>query len=670
MKYTVRLLIFIFCIITFSGCNSTKEKTQIKLSDYNNLIDISGIPTHEHKLNSFGFSDKGAWHGYAMPSKDSTNYNGGFVGPLCMKMYGTWLSKSISLLKLKNVKTNSSIDLSKAKMSWSYLPGKLKQTITTNNININIELIFVSNRSALLTTVIKNISNKELFLEVSWEGEILDKQAFINKSDTGINISFTSREDTFIIETLHKNSVYISEDKKSYSLSLNSQINISPNASKELSMIQSYYFNSEELNKEKVTINNILKNPKLSLEANSRRWKQYINNALKHNTSNEETEQKLIVKCIQTLQTNWRSPAGDLKHDGIFPSAAYQGFYGFWSWDSWKHAVALAKYNPELAKNSILSMFDFQNERGMIADCVYFDSKDNNWRDTKAPLSAWAVWSVYQQSKDKEFIKLMLPKLIKYHNWWYKYRDHDKNLLCEYGSTDGSLVAAKWESGMDNAIRFDKSIMLKNNEYAWSMDQESVDLNAYLYAEKQYLAKIALALNKPDVADKYNTSAEKLKLKIKEKFFSKENNFFCDYSLKTNKHIKTYGPEGWIPLWANIASKDQAEAVKNIIMDTNKFNTKLPFPTISADHEKFNPLEGYWRGPVWLDQACFGIIALKNYGYNSQAKMLKHKLIYNAEGLTDDKPIRENYHPITGKGLNANHFSWSAAHYLLLCCDK
>ncbi|MGQ1908219.1 MGH1-like glycoside hydrolase domain-containing protein [Marinifilum sp. RC60d5] len=62
--------------------------------------------------------------------------------------------------------------------------------------------------------------------------------------------------------------------------------------------------------------------------------------------------------------------------------------------------------------------------------------------------------------------------------------------------------------------------------------------------------------------------------------------------------------------------------------------------------------------------------ALEQYGYNKEADALSQKLIQNAEGLLGDAPIRENYHPTSGKGLNANHFSWSAAHYLVLLSDE
>ena len=45
----------------------------------------------------------------------------------------------------------------------------------------------------------------------------------------------------------------------------------------------------------------------------------------------------------------------------------------------------------------------------------------------------------------------------------------------------------------------------------------------------------------------------------------------------------------------------------------------------------------------------------------------KNKLLKNGEGILEKgAPLRENYHPVTGEGLNARHFSWSAAHILLM----
>jgi putative isomerase len=239
--------------------------------------------------------------------------------------------------------------------------------------------------------------------------------------------------------------------------------------------------------------------------------------------------------------------------------------------------------------------------------------------------------------------------------------------LCEYGSTDGSLIAAKWESGMDNAIRFDNSKIVKNGENAYSIDQESVDLNAYLYAEKLYLAKLANVLTKTNEAEQYEKEANLLKTKIQTQFYDKNDGWFYDTTLDGKTFIKGEGSEGWTALWANAATQEQAEAVRIRMMNPKKFYTKVPFQTMSADHEKFNPLKGYWRGPNWLDQAYFGVKSLRNYGFDEDANNATIQILKGGEGiLGKGKAIRENYHPLTGQGLNAKNFSWSAAHIIML----
>ena len=67
---------------------------------------------------------------------------------------------------------------------------------------------------------------------------------------------------------------------------------------------------------------------------------------MKHQFKSREYEE-IAVKCLQTLNNNWRSPAGFLLHDGLFPSYNYKWFHGFWAWDSWKQAAAIAEYDVE-----------------------------------------------------------------------------------------------------------------------------------------------------------------------------------------------------------------------------------------------------------------------------------------------------------------------------------
>lgn len=664
-----RLIITIFAALALlSSCK--KEVSKLNLQEqYPNVLKIAGVPQNVYDLSAFGFSDMGAWHAYSMPPQDSVQFNGAFIGPMLMKMHGQWPSKAISQLSIIDLNTNKEIDLKLAKKECNYFPGLLEQKLIIGDLNILMKLIFVSSRTSLITTEIINNGDKEISLNIGFKGELLNPKARFEHKDNNILVRFEKGDEFLSLKNnFSSSSTTFSKNRRSYSIRDNKDIFLKKNEKKIYTNTHSYCFSKEELKKEASIIKASLENPSFELTLNTKRWNSYLSKALKNNNHllKDSLNKRIKVKTIETLLSNWRSPAGDLFHNGVFPSAAYHGFYGFWSWDSWKQAVALCKFFPELAKNNILSMFDYQDDMGMIADCIYFDKTENNWRDTKAPLAAWAVWKIYEASKDSLFVKEMYPKLIKYHNWWYQYRDHNQNGLCEYGSTDGTLIAAKWESGMDNAVRFDESKMLKNNDKSWSMNQESVDLNAYLYAEKIYLSKMAKLLSKE--SKQLIKDAEVLKGKVASLFWDEKTGFFYDRDIKTgNLILKQQGTEGWIPLWANIANKKQAKKVREVMLDSLRFNTLMPLPTLSASNKKFNPLKGYWRGPVWLDQAYFGIKALDNYGFKKEAKILTNKLLNNAEGLKSDKAIHENYHPITGKGLNAEHFSWSAAHlYLLL----
>ena len=306
-------------------------------------------------------------------------------------------------------------------------------------------------------------------------------------------------------------------------------------------------------------------------------------------------------------------------------------------------------------------MFDYQQPDGMIIDCIYTNSAENNARDSKPPLVCWAVDEIFTHNQDTAFVKEMYPQLLAYYKWWYKKRDHNHNGMCEFGSTDGTLEAAGWESGMDNAIRFDNAKMLKNGNDAWSLDQESVDLNAYLAYECKLLKKFAALTGNifdgPDYSDK-----------VADYFFNDQIGWFCDRRIADGSFIAEPACEGYTPFWTQIASKGQMEKALVLLTDTTKFSTYIPFPTAAADNPKCDP-NGYWRGPIWLDQTYQAIRGLRNYGYKELADKYTMQVFDRCQGLTDDAPIHENYGTHNGELLQASHFSWSASHLLMMYED-
>lgn len=619
------------------------------------------------------FSDQGAWFAYGFPN--DAEYYGGFSGPFLMTQgNGAWSSKVLSQLNLSNVENNNLIDWSNFKVSQTSYNSHLEQVFENENLKISQKLFFISAHSAMIITQISNLSNQIIKLKPSWSGTAFLKGLQVKKEDD--NVLITSLESTAkgLIQIFGDKIIKLAVNDSSYFMGINS-FNLKQGETKQMILVQSFIFPEYNTENELKHITTVAHEPfkYLQLRKNEKE-KQLENVYAKLDTYWKNNIYKdLLAKTILTLQNNWRISAGKLKHSGLFPSYHYIWFNGFWAWDSWKHAVAIAQYDVPLAKEQIKAMYDYQTNDGFIPDCIYRDTtiEQNNYRNTKPPLSAWAVWKVYQQCLDINFLSEMYPKIVKQHNWWYINRDHDNDGICEYGSTDGSLIAAKWESGMDNAVRFDNSTILENSETAYSLNQESVDLNAYLFAEKKYLIEMANVLNKKEDVEMLEKQAEILKKKIQNQFFDEKTGWFYDTSIDGDEFIREMGCEGWIPLWAEIATKKQAEKVKNNMMNTTLFNTKVPFQTLSASNQKFKPEGGYWRGPNWIDQSYFGVKALHNYGYHDEAYKASYKLMHNAEGvLIKGKSIRENYQAITGKGLESENFSWSAAHYLLLLINE
>ncbi|PSL44880.1 putative isomerase [Chitinophaga niastensis] len=603
------------------------------------------------------FADMGAWHAYALPEDQ---YTTGFTGPLLMDMKGEWLSSCIARLRL--YENGQALPLLQVDTATHYYPGMLQKTSQAGELQVVLQLIFSGAREAVLQTTIINNGSRPRTLQLQWEGVPALQRAVVHTDANNIRIGISGTAHQFDIHYLSTWNITSTnhgyQATKTMELPANGRV-------KEI-QTQCYYLDPSE-----IPVHYTLPDTTLVFLHNAARWNDYLKKLFQRMpfTVSDTMRSRLAVKSMITLLTNWRSPAGKLLHGGLFPSISYQGFYGFWSWDSWKQAAGLSYFDTALAQNNIRALFDYQERTGMIPDCIYADSSENNHRDTKPPLAAWAVWEVFQASKDTAFLRSMYAPLCRYHAWWYTHRDHDGNGLCEYGSTDGTRIAAAWESGMDNAVRFDKAVMLQNNPGAWSLDQESVDLNSYLFKEKMILAQIALALQQPKAAQEWRLQAAALRLKINKAFYDTATGYYYDRKLH-GELIRVKGAEGWIPLWSGVASETKMKAIALTLKDTAVFNTFVPLPVLDATEPAFDPQNGYWRGPVWIDQFYFAVAGLQAYGAKPLAAKLTARLWQNAAGMQGNGPLYENYHPQTGKGLNAPNFSWTAAHVLMLLATE
>ena len=622
-----------------AACNPASENIPTgKRYEFNNILDIAYTPDTLTRCRGW-FTDAGSWMGFTLPQKD--HWVNGFCGPFSLDMNRRqWMAQSavtVGYADQANVIFTPD--------STCYFPGELYLSASSEEGKIIQRLNFLDASTALLR--IHSDAGKELSLTASqWGKEIqvqTDQNTVIARHPSGEIVALTFTPDVSVKGTDNNYQAKINGSEHDTYVAI------------------SFYTGEKELSAGLQKAQLALSNPQEGLKANKERWEGYLTKILRKDMKPEYD--RIAVKAVVTLISNWRTHRGGLLHEGIVPSHAAYYFVGFWAWDTWRFSAALAKFDPELAKDNIRAMFDYQQPDGMIIDCIYTDPAENNARDSKPPLVSWAVDEIFTHTNDTAFISEMYPQLMAYYKWWYNKRDHNRNGMCEYGSTDGTLEAAAWESGMDNAIRFDDAKMLKNDgaEDAWSMDQESVDLNAYLALECKLLKKFAGILGVTFDGPDYSSQ-------VADYFFDKEKGFFFDRRLKDGSFIQEPGCEAYTPLWTKVATADQVKAMLPLLTDTAKFSTYIPFPTVAADNPKYNP-RGYWRGPIWLDQTYFAIRGLRNYGYNKMADEYTLQVFDRLQGLKEGAPIHENYGTHTGELLKAPHFSWSSSHLLMLYDD-
>ena len=641
MKHKFTKIILLTAVVAgfTAACNPASENIPTgKRYEFNNILDIAYTPDTLTRCRGW-FTDAGSWMGFTLPQKD--HWVNGFCGPFSLDMNRRqWMAQSavtVGYADQANVIFTPD--------STSYIPGELYLSASSEEGKIIQRLNFLDASTALLR--IHSDAGKELSLTASqWGKEIqvqTDQNTVIARHPSGEIVALTFTPDVSVKGTDNNYQAKINGSEHDTYIAI------------------SFYTGEKELSAGLQKAQLALSNPQEGLKANKERWEGYLTKILRKDMKPEYD--RIAVKAVVTLISNWRTHRGGLLHEGIVPSHAAYYFVGFWAWDTWRFSAALAKFDPELAKDNIRAMFDYQQPDGMIIDCIYTDPAENNARDSKPPLVSWAVDEIFTHTNDTAFISEMYPQLMAYYKWWYNKRDHNRNGMCEYGSTDGTLEAAAWESGMDNAIRFDDAKMLKNNgaEDAWSMDQESVDLNAYLALECKLLKKFASILGVTFDGPDYSSQ-------VADYFFDKEKGFFFDRRLKDGSFIQEPGCEAYTPLWTEVATADQVKAMLPLLTDTAKFSTYIPFPTVAADNPKYNP-RGYWRGPIWLDQTYFAIRGLRNYGYNKMADEYTLQVFDRLQGLKEGAPIHENYGTHTGELLKAPHFSWSSSHLLMLYDD-
>ncbi len=172
-----------------------------------------------------------------------------------------------------------------------------------------------------------------------------------------------------------------------------------------------------------------------------------------------------------------------------------------------------------------------------------------------------------------------------------------------------------------------------------------VDLNCLLYQLEQTIAETYRVIKNPLLARKFQAKAEQREKAIQTYCWDPKEQFFVDYNFHHEKPTGQLTLAAVFPLYARIATKEQADAVAKKLQ--NDFLKKGGLVSSLVDNGE------QWDAPNgWAPLQLIAIEGLRHYGHHELANEIKHRWIrLNMKVYTKHHKLVEKYDVVGEHGL-------------------
>lgn len=217
------------------------------------------------------------------------------------------------------------------------------------------------------------------------------------------------------------------------------------------------------------------------------------------------------------------------------------------------------------------------------------------------------------------------------------------------------------ESGFDISFRFEP-FSAGTHHYA------AVCLNSLLHKTEKDLERMAGMLGKNQEAAQWKQRAAERAKRIPQYFWDAQKALFFDYEFQKGKRSSYEYASTFYPLWAGIASREQA---RGVIRSLSLF--EQPGGIVMSRIET----KAQWDYPYgWAPVQLLAVEGLRRYGYNQEADRISEKFLTTVvENFRRDGTIREKYNVVTrssetqvelGYKANIVGFGWTNGVFLEL----
>lgn len=397
------------------------------------------------------------------------------------------------------------------------------------------------------------------------------------------------------------------------------------------------------------------------------------------------TDYEILKKHIlAVVGTSLKPPKSPLKYPFIDPGSVYDG--NLWDWDSYWALFGLMELESESeslppswiehARGNVLNFLDHQLDDGYIPMLIethkdekipylnrqHLQGKIMNMHKPFLCRQALLVSSLFG---DYGWLLPLVPKLEKYFDCYDRFYFHANTGL--YVWVDDIMI------GMDNdPASFGRTPGTTANIF----------LNSFMKKELEAMAEICEKNGLTEQGLKFRGKAASLVRAIQDECWDKRDRFFysADIDVKTRSYdwfheglgvfwkslpIRIQVWSGFLPLWAGIATPEQAECLKKHYWNENSFCSPAGIRSLSREEKMYdlratnNPSN--WLGPIWIVASYCVFRGFLDFGYMEEARDLAGKTLkLLADDLRATGTLHEYYSPETGEPvMNGGFMNWN-----------
>ena len=284
---------------------------------------------------------------------------------------------------------------------------------------------------------------------------------------------------------------------------------------------------------------------------------------------------------------------------------------------------------------------------------------------TSAPFFAWTNWEMYTVTKNRAFLKDAYASGAKYIRYMETARDRDGDGMYEWGPygiienvRDGwNVVFQLFSEGTDEGRDI-------------SHELDVLDLTAEMANEMYSLRAMAKELGDTAGVREWSAKFDRTAALINRYMWDPRDRFYYNVSMDSNSFVfegaslKRKELIGFLPLWAHVASRQQAKDLVKHLTDTKSFWRTFGIPTLAANDPQYTPfVDGCcrWNGPVWLLWDYIVMRGLRNYGYHDLAHQVGSRLMDAVSmQLSINHRFWESYSPDYPVQESPSNYIWDA----------